>query len=279
MAYLLPDYFLKSNSAVIADDTLFAAYSSRARNDNIEARLTTHCLIVLLEGTKKINFNGSRTELEAGEMVFLTQNNYFMSEIVPKSGEYKALLIYFNDTFVERFVKKHSIVTGEHRSHLPFFKMTFEGRDLFSMNIALLRHYMAKEEHALLVMKLEEILLNCMKDKRFSAFLNTIEATRSSRIQTILESNLDLIETVNDMCRLTNLSIGALRRRLLHDTGKTPKRWMEEKRLEKAKTLLENSDLNISAVAAECGYATPSWFIHRFKEHYGMTPKEIRQKT
>ena len=59
--------------------------------------------------------------------------------------------------------------------------------------------------------------------------------------------------------------------------GLSPKHWLDERRFEKAKFLLEFSNKNINEICAECGFGSPSWFIERFKTRYHCTPKHYQK--
>jgi AraC-like DNA-binding protein len=50
------------------------------------------------------------------------------------------------------------------------------------------------------------------------------------------------------------------------------------RRLEHAKSLLENSMFSIEIIAAHSGYNDPAYFHRVFKKQTGMTPKQYRQK-
>jgi len=50
------------------------------------------------------------------------------------------------------------------------------------------------------------------------------------------------------------------------------------RRLEHAKSLLENSMFSIEIIAAHSGYNDPAYFYRVFKKHIGMTPKQFRKK-
>lgn len=52
---------------------------------------------------------------------------------------------------------------------------------------------------------------------------------------------------------------------------------LRKARLAKAKQLLETTDMNISEIAYEVGFTTPSYFAKRFKEEYGKSPGEFRE--
>jgi transcriptional regulator GlxA family with amidase domain len=47
-------------------------------------------------------------------------------------------------------------------------------------------------------------------------------------------------------------------------------------RLKKAAVLLSESDRSVTDIAMETGFSTASYFIKRFREHQGITPKQFR---
>ena len=49
-------------------------------------------------------------------------------------------------------------------------------------------------------------------------------------------------------------------------------------RMEEAKKLLRQTDLNISDVSRQSGYADASSFARRFKQYAGVTPLQYRQE-
>ncbi|WP_144549253.1 helix-turn-helix domain-containing protein [Bacillus sp. X1(2014)] len=62
-------------------------------------------------------------------------------------------------------------------------------------------------------------------------------------------------------------------------TSHTFKELLQERRLVKAKELLEGTDLAIASIVEQVGYDNISYFYRIFKGKYGMTPKEYRQRT
>jgi AraC family transcriptional regulator len=59
-------------------------------------------------------------------------------------------------------------------------------------------------------------------------------------------------------------------------TGVTPHAYLASLRIERARRLLSESDLPITEVGAEVGYASQSHFTKIFREATGMTPKAFR---
>lgn len=56
------------------------------------------------------------------------------------------------------------------------------------------------------------------------------------------------------------------------------KKYLNELRFSYARKLLTCSDLSVIQICGECGFEDYPNFIRRFKEHFGMTPSEVREK-
>lgn len=74
------------------------------------------------------------------------------------------------------------------------------------------------------------------------------------------------------------ISRAQLFRRLKSLTGHSPGMYIKNIRLEKAKELLQSSDISVSEAAFKTGFATPSNFTKVFAEKYGITPSLFRKK-
>ncbi len=60
-------------------------------------------------------------------------------------------------------------------------------------------------------------------------------------------------------------------------TGKSFKEIVHMQRLKQAELFLKNTDLSIDEIFRKIGYTNQSFFYKKFKEHYGLTPKEYRK--
>ena len=233
-----------------------------------------------MEGSKIIHLEESDIYLEPKEMCFLTQDNYFMSERIAENSSYRSLIIYFDDRFVFDLLLKYKIIINSTDEN-SIIKLNFAQDSLLDNNIFLFQEYINKRlDNNLLKLKIEEIMLHSLRINKnlFSSFIRAVTSTSQNRIKFILESNIDLIQNLDDMCNLTRLTPHRLRRYIKKEYNLTPKVWIDSKRFEKARLMLKNTDKTITEVSIECGYATVSWFISQFKKHYNQTPKEFRYK-
>ncbi len=63
------------------------------------------------------------------------------------------------------------------------------------------------------------------------------------------------------------------------ETGSNVIKYITDYRMEKAKRLLEEGKLKIIQVAQACGYGNQSYFNRLFKNYYGVTPKQFKEKS
>ena len=76
-----------------------------------------------------------------------------------------------------------------------------------------------------------------------------------------------------------NLNLSYLSSYFKKSTGENFVKYVNSLRLENGRKLLEESDLQISDIAAEVGYSNSSIFISNFKKAYGVTPGAYRSNT
>ncbi|MDG5789719.1 AraC family transcriptional regulator [Evansella sp. AB-P1] len=82
--------------------------------------------------------------------------------------------------------------------------------------------------------------------------------------------------TLGELANRLNLPIYTVSKSIKKATNQTFKNLLQEKRLSKAKELLETTDIAIGEVVDQVGYDNISYFYRIFKEKYGQTPKRFR---
>ncbi|RVT58355.1 AraC family transcriptional regulator [Niallia taxi] len=84
--------------------------------------------------------------------------------------------------------------------------------------------------------------------------------------------------TLQELAQHLLQSSSSLSKNIKKATGFTFKDLIQEKRLMKAKELLETTDFSVRTVVEEVGYDNISYFYRIFKEKYKKTPKELRKE-
>lgn len=77
---------------------------------------------------------------------------------------------------------------------------------------------------------------------------------------------------VAELADAAHVSRGYLNRLFRATFDLTAAQALESLRLAQAEPLLTRTDLSVEAVAAQCGFADPSHFSHRFTARYGLPP-------
>ena len=60
-------------------------------------------------------------------------------------------------------------------------------------------------------------------------------------------------------------------------TGRTVKQWIIERRMNKARQLLLNTESAIAKIATDTGYTDTGYFIRQFKQLHGTSPNLWRK--
>lgn len=91
-------------------------------------------------------------------------------------------------------------------------------------------------------------------------------------IQNHLSQELSL-DILSDQIGMTSYYFARLFKRSI---GQSAHQYVIHQRIERAKQLLQNSELSIAEVSAHCGFANPSHLALHFKRIVGVSPKKFR---
>lgn len=106
----------------------------------------------------------------------------------------------------------------------------------------------------------------------------TVEDKFLSKLYCHIDKNLDnagykSANLSSDM----NLSESQMYRKIKALTDRSTAILIRDYRLEKAKKMLTNTEINISEIAYICGFNDPAWFTHTFKDKYKKAPSDFRK--
>ncbi len=127
------------------------------------------------------------------------------------------------------------------------------------------------------------LMLECL----ISEILVTLKRTRRNAesnfdkflfIKQFINENLNLEIDIRTLADISGYSYDHFRHLFKENTGLSPKDYIAEKRVEKAKVLLDSTDTYVSDVASACGYSELSNFSLFFKKRTGESPNTYRQK-
>jgi YesN/AraC family two-component response regulator len=81
-----------------------------------------------------------------------------------------------------------------------------------------------------------------------------------------------------DLCKQIGISPNALYKLVKKNEGVHPTAFIRRQKIEKAKQLLEKSNVGIATIAEETGFSDANYFIRVFKAEVGVTPLRYRKE-
>ncbi|MEF3305911.1 helix-turn-helix domain-containing protein [Paenibacillus sp. GYB003] len=96
------------------------------------------------------------------------------------------------------------------------------------------------------------------------------------RVKAYVEANLGRDMSLQVVAECVRLHPRYLSQLFKEETGIGFVDYVNKRRLEAAAHLIKTSDLNVEQIAGTVGFNTPAYFIKKFKEAYGVTPKTYK---
>jgi len=238
--------------------------------------IDTPTVMVLVNGRMEVGWDDGRVALSAGQAMFATPRSYCINH----NANCEAVNIGFTAECVTSFWDRHADALAPQRGEptiepafllrlTPFLKNTLESLPLFLDT--------ERPHHdPLLRLKLDELVLA----------LIDADARVSSRLKASGQCDRRLVEYVatrpvshhslHDLARGAGQSVSTFKRHFRAATGVPPAAWLRQKRLARAKLLLESSDRSVTDIAFDVGFSSVSHFVDTFRRRYQITPHRIR---
>ncbi len=166
------------------------------------------------------------------------------------------------------------------RTSLCTFHASDELRDCFARLIAEHRH---PTEHSVLIARaiLHELMVLLLRDHdrvaRQRADSNLSPEIRESLIW--LDEHLGEPLSITDVAAASGLSASHFRLRFHRETGFTPSDYLTRRRVTRAKQMLRDNRLSITAIAFQLGFQSSPYFAAVFRKMTGITPSEYRERS
>jgi len=91
-----------------------------------------------------------------------------------------------------------------------------------------------------------------------------------------IEDNIHNNIRIEDVCKCINLSESYFKSIFKNETGITPAKYISFRKVEKAKMLLETTNLSIIDIAMQLEFSSSQYFSTVFKKHTNHTPQDYR---
>ena len=240
-----------------------------------------HFIHVLTARSTWKTFSGTWSA-KAGETVFFRKGAY----VAPPDFETNICLIlfYVPDAIVRETVRE---LVG----HLPRIETPPDARDvairvnhdvtLTAFIHAMMDYFSSAETppEPLLRLKLKELVTSILVgpgNPVLAGYFRSLAACDAPPLDWIMEANFRHNLSIQQFARMCHRSLSSFKRAFHHRYGTSPGKWLLERRLDCAASLLRNSAMNVTEIMLECGFEDLSHFSRAFKEKFGGPPSTFR---
>ncbi len=265
-------------------DALFLHYRCPQVDKHIQLFSHYNEIMFTLEGSRTMHHNG-KSWILTKHSCLLTRKTAYLQEL-PELVGWEVLAFYFQDDFFRQ-------VVTEYHQYLPLKNLPEPPRDmLIEINVnettqaffySILPYFKQTihPSEGLLELKFKELLFNLFLDPANAevlAYANSLMHVSKVPLWQIMESNYMFNLTIDQFARMAHRSTSVFKKEFTEYYKISPGKWLTQKRLEHARSLLETSQKSVSDVAFNSGFENLSHFSRIFKQKYGKSPLQYQNQ-
>jgi len=229
--------------------------------------VTQHALSIVDEGEQVVydERGGVRLRIAAGEVGLMRRGLYSITDVLTdRSGGFATTVVFFSDALLQNVLGANSTKPPDVSASLtqlknpPPFARLLASTDLQTAVMSWLR--------------------SIATDPSGLAALRSLTHRHKRPLREFMHEHFDKPLQLADYAYLTGRSERSFRRDFRTRFGESPKTWLVERRLARAKELLQTGEQSVGGVANAVGYQSTSHFIERYRERFGVTPGRGRTR-
>lgn len=268
-------YFQNKNTA----QDIFV-YDFKMTSDVVKSKvnLSMNMFSFLQVGKKQVHFAGTSVAVNKAQSLLLKKGNWLWTELLDTEAIYYCKLFFFSEKKLTDFLSKYTNDVKPYKEDAPYF--VIENDDYIAAFINSLSSNTFIDQSyssALLSLKFEEIMLYMLNKygDKFEIYLHSLISKEVSPFKNTVESNVHSNLKLEEIAFLCNMSLSTFKRHFTNEYKVPPGKWLQDKRLQKAKELLQGGELKASDIYLDIGYNNLSNFSTAFKNKFGVSPADI----
>ncbi len=134
-------------------------------------------------------------------------------------------------------------------------------------------------DESIIKTKLKEFVLLMAKSQDAPSqldFLAALFKPLDIEFKATIQHNLYANLAIDELARLCHLSTSSFKRKFKEAFNASPKKYISQKKVEKAAALLKSESLRVSDIAYDVGFDSLATFNRNFSATYGLSPSEYR---
>lgn len=245
-------------------------------------------MVYVDKGSVLVKRDGETLTLKQGEILFHEPNEFHSIRSLDSSPNFFVISFNCASPAMARFVKYQTYLDKTLKTYLSSIIKEAEKTYVIPKNDPDLKKLKLREDallggEQLIKTYLEQFLIFLIRSMITSAAPSfpqkdeisdpLVESVRQYLIA-YAESNV----RIEDLCREFDYSRSYLSRRFREKTGQTLAAYAMQLKIDEAKRLIRETDLNLSQISTRLSFENPQYFSRVFKRVTGMTPTEFRNR-
>lgn len=272
----IPEVYLKANEQ---EPELFV-YDFKMTNDVVKSKvnLSMNMFSFLQVGKKQVHFADNAVSVNKEQSLLIKKGNCLWTELLDNEDIYYCKLLFFSEKELTSFLNKHSKIDHNTTEEIPYFIIENDSFITSYLNsLTSINQSNLDFRNRMLTVKFEEIMLYLLSKygEKFELYLHSLISKESSSFNKIIESNVYSNLKLEEIAFLCNMSLSTFKRYFTSEYNVTPGKWLQDKRLKRAKEILQEGALKPSDIYLDYGYNNLSNFSVAFKNKFGISPKDV----
>lgn len=278
-------HHLKNNPSyshkLVGSDYLFVEYKCPIDVELFRFKTDLNFITYVVSGRKDWITPGHTFAARAGDALFVRKGVHTVRQYFDE--DHCVLTFFVDDDFIRNFMRENASLAVAQADEKPAedilpIDVNTPLKDLFTTMF----HYLAMGTaipRNLVELKFKELLFNLIlnpKNSGLSALFSFLNHTGKANLDYVMSRNFRYELQLEEFARLSGRSLSAFKRDFKTYYGQSPAKWLNEKRLEYARTMLLHSDRNVNEICYESGFRNASHFNRAFRAKYHLPPRQFR---
>jgi AraC family transcriptional regulator, exoenzyme S synthesis regulatory protein ExsA len=276
-----PEYFKQ----LTCNEILITQYDCLQEKKIQDIYSQMNFIAYVISGSRTFFQPGYHIEMTEGKCAFAKKGGWLAEK---NAGEGWCVLTFFiPDNYLRQFFR-------DYQATLPVKNIQKEAtRQMIELNVsettescfdsmAAYFTQAALPAENLLELKFRELLLNILgnpANKELLIYLNTLAASDRQSLEEIMEANYTYNLPLEEFAKIAHRSLASFKREFNEIFKIPPGRWLIQKRLDYASTLLHTSKKSVNEIAFESGFENTTHFSRVFKNKFNVSPLAYRKNT
>jgi AraC family transcriptional regulator, exoenzyme S synthesis regulatory protein ExsA len=238
-----------------------------------------HVFLYVIKGAMNC-YDGNKTyTVKSGECAIARKNRLGRYKKVKVDDEIEKIFVFFDETFLKMFQKKHNPTILKFNSTDTFVKTnTTVLIPTFVASILPYYYGGGKIDAKFADIKREELLMILLQSQpELSGIFFDYGIPGKINLEEFMNRNYNFNVSTERFAYLTGRSLSSFKRDFKTTFNQTPTHWLVQKRLQEAHFLINKKNKKPSEIYLDLGFENLSHFSFAFKKLFGMPPNDLKK--